>query len=170
MKAYISLATAITLTGWSERTFWRRFADGAVKRHVDEEKNGKSMIFLESIAPHLSILLTEDDLQLVLEADKGRPQAQSDLALLFLTQGKPKEAVYWLELAIKQGDASAMHWLGRAYVEGYGVPKDENLGLMWIAKAAAAGHVVSQAQMTGMIRGAISNACEYRAELPDSWH
>jgi TPR repeat protein len=156
MKPHISLAAAITLTGWSERTFWRRFADGSVDRHVDGEKNGKSMIVLDSILPHLSIPLTPEDVQLLLDADNGSAQAQSDMALLFLANAKPREAVYWLELAIKQGDASAMHWLGRAYVDGTGVPKDENLGLMWIAKAAAAGHVVSQAQMAGMINSVTS--------------
>jgi TPR repeat protein len=152
MKIYVSLATAITLTGWSERTFWRKFANGLIEKHVEEEKNSKSMVALDSILPHLFFVLTDDDVQLLLDADKGRAQAQSDLALLFLTNSKPKEAVYWLELAAKQGDGNAMYWLGRAYVEGTGVPKDENLGLMWISKAAANGHIISQAQMTGMIK------------------
>jgi hypothetical protein len=154
MREHIKLATAITLTGWSKRTFWRRFADGSVERGIENEVNEMSTVVLDSVLPHLWISLTDDDLQLVLEADKGNAEAQSDLALLFLSDAKPKEAVYWLELAIKQGDVSAMHWLGRAYVDGNGVPKDENLGLMWIAKAAAGGHVVSQAQMAGLVKGA----------------
>jgi TPR repeat protein len=42
--------------------------------------------------------------------------------------------------------------MGRAYAEGTGVPRDDNLGVMWIAKAAAGGHLISQAQISGMIR------------------
>ncbi len=152
MKTYVSLATAITLTGWSERTFWRRFAEGLIERRVEDGKNSKSMVALDSILAHLSFTLTDNDIQLLLDADKGDAKARSDLALLFLTNSKLKEAVYWLELAAKQGEENAMHWLGRAYVEGMGISKDENLGLMWIAKAAASGHVVSQAQMAGMIK------------------
>lgn len=114
------------------------------------------MIAFESIFPYLAISLPSEDVQLVLDADKGGKEAQSDLALLFLAGAKYKEAIYWLELAIKQGDASAMYWLGRAYVDGSGVSKDENLGMMWIAKAAASGHVVSQAQMQRMIQGVIA--------------
>jgi TPR repeat protein len=152
MPKLISLATAVTLTGWSERTFWRRFADGSVERNIGNEKNGKSMVSIDSILPHLAVPLTDDDIQLVVDADKGGAEAQSDLALIFLSNGKYREAMFWLELAIKQGDACAMHWLGRACIDGTGCPKDEDVGLMWIAKAAANGHVVSQAQMQGMIR------------------
>lgn len=154
MNQQIKISTAITLTGWSKRTFWRRFADGSVERGAENhvKANEVSTVVLDSILPHLWVTLTAEDLQLVLDADAGHAQAQSDLALLFRDLEKHKEALYWLELAIKQGDVSAMHWMGRAYVEGTGVPKDDNLGLMWIAKAAAGGHIVSQAQISGMIR------------------
>lgn len=153
MNQQIKISTAITLTGWSKRTFWRRFADGSIERGAEnqEKANEISTVVLDSILPHLWVTLTTEDLQLVLEADAGDAQAQCDLALLFRGLEKHKEALYWLELAIKQGEVSAMHWMGRAYIEGAGVPKDENTGLMWIAKAAAGGHVVSQAQISGMI-------------------
>ncbi|HEY0589494.1 MAG TPA: hypothetical protein VGD52_25435 [Pseudoduganella sp.] len=154
MNRQIKISTAITLTGWSKRTFWRRFADGSVERGAEnqERANEISTVVLDSILPHLWVVLTEEDLQLVLEADGGQAQAQCDLALLFRSLEKHKEALYWLELAIKQGDVSAMHWMGRAYAEGTGVLRDENMGVMWIAKAAAGGHVISQAQISGMIR------------------
>lgn len=155
MNQQIKISTAITLTGWSKRTFWRRFADGSVERGAEnqEKVNEISTVVLDSILPHLWVGLTAEDLQLVLEADAGQAQAQCDLALLFRGLEKHKEALYWLELAIKQGEMSAMHWMGRAYVEGAGVPKDDYMGLMWIAKAAAGGHLISQAQISGMIRG-----------------
>lgn len=155
MNQQIKISTAITLTGWSKRTFWRRFADGSVERGTENQvkANEVSTVVLDSILPHLWVTLTEEDLQLVLEADAGQAQAQCDLGLLFRGLEKHKEALYWLELAIKQGEMSAMHWMGRAYVEGTGVLKDDYTGLMWIAKAAAGGHLISQAQISGMIRG-----------------
>jgi len=69
------------------------------------------------------------------------------MALLFLSHKKSKNAVYWLELAIKQKHSDAMHWLGRCYIEGNGIDKNENLGLMWISKAAAEGHIISSEMM-----------------------
>lgn len=146
----ISLAAAITLTEWSERTFWRRFADGSVKRELESSGNGKSMVHLESIKAHMAIPLAPEDLALVRQADRGEAAAQSDLALLFLAAGKTRGAIYWLELAARQDYADAMHWLARCYLDGNGVAPDEYLGLMWLSKAAAHGHRISQGQLQVM--------------------
>jgi len=146
----ISLAAAITLTEWSERTFWRRFADGSVKREMESSSNGKSMVHLESIKPHITIPLTPEDLALVQQADRGDPAAQSDLALIFLASGRTRGAIYWLELAARQDYADAMHWLARCYLDGNGVAPDDHLGLMWLSKAAAHGHIISQGQLQVM--------------------
>ena len=146
----ISLAAAITLTEWSERTFWRRFADGSVKREMESSGNGKSMVHLDSIKPHMTILLAPEDLALVQQADRGDPAAQNDLALIFLASGKTRGAIYWLELAAKQDYADAMHWLARCYLDGNGVPPDDHLGLMWLSRAAAHGHRISQGQLQVM--------------------
>jgi TPR repeat protein len=146
---FVSIATAVTLTGWSERTFWRRLADGSVQRSA-ESANGRNMVRFDSIKMHLCVPLDADDILLICDADNGSAEAQVDLAILFMSYGKFKQAIAWLELAIKRDHAGAMHWLGRCHVEGNGVPKDENLGLMWIAKAAVQGHVISQGQMQAM--------------------
>lgn len=146
----ISLAAAITLTEWSERTFWRRFADGSVKREVESSGNGKSLVHLESIKAHIAMPLAPEDFALVQQADRGDPAAQNDLALIFLANGKPRGAIYWLELAARQDYADAMHWLARCYLDGNGVALDDNLGIMWLARAAANGHVISQGQLDAM--------------------
>ncbi len=143
----ISLHAAITLTGWSERTFWRRFAEGSIARQTVK---GSSMILFDLIEPHLCFPLQRDDLSVLESADAGDARAQTDLALVFLANGKPKGAIYWLELAARQGYADAMNWLGRCYLAAEGVAKDENVGIMWISKAAALGHVISHGQMHGM--------------------
>lgn len=146
----ISLAAAITLTEWSERTFWRRFADGSVKREMETGGNGKSMVHLESIKPHIAIPLASEDLLLVQQADRGDPAAQNDLALIFLASAKTRGAIYWLELAARQDYADAMHWLARCHLDGNGVAPDDHLGLMWLSKAAAHGHLISQGQLQVM--------------------
>lgn len=102
---------------------------------------------LDSIKSHISIQLTDEDLSLIKEADAGSAEAQNDLFLLLMERGKPKSALYWLELAVKQDYPDAMHWLGRCYIEGNGVPQNEDMGIMWLAKAAAHGHVISKEQL-----------------------
>lgn len=109
------------------------------------------MVDLDAIKSHACIPLEEDDGPLIQDADAGNAEAQNDLALLFLANSKPRAAIYWLELAAKQDYPDAMHWLGRCHIDGNGVLQEENLGMMWLAKAAAHGHAISQAQMQTML-------------------
>src|SRR5690606_35688324 len=128
-------------TGRSERTLWRWIADGTLSRADNQAGREKTMIHLHSVEPYFSLPLHSEDFDLLVEADAGNPEAQNDLALLFLANAKPEGGIYWLNLAAAQGHADAMHWLGRCYIEGNGLLKDENLGIMWLAKAAAQGHL-----------------------------
>ena len=143
----ITLPAAITLTEWSERTFWRKFADGSLAR---ETVNGKAMISFELINPHLCLALSPDDLAILASAVAGDAEAQNEMALIFLANKKPKNAIYWLEQAAKQGCADAMSLLSQCYMKGSGVPQDENTGMIWLAKAATQGHLISQCQMQGL--------------------
>ena len=147
---FISIASAMTLTTWSESTIRRRIADGKLIRKLEACTNGRSMVDLDSIQAHIELKLGEGDLALILAADAGDDQAQTDLALLFLQAGNVKGALYWLELAIKQDNASAMYYLGICHIEGKGVVQDENLGLMWISKAAVHGHLIAQGMLQSM--------------------
>ena len=130
----ISLAAAATLTEWSERTFWRRFRDGTIEREI---RNGKAVVQFSSIAAHACVPMTAEDVGLLDRADSGEAEAQTDLALLFLEHRKYKAALAWLTLAAKQDNPHAMYLLGRIYIDGAEEDKDENLGLMWLCKAAS---------------------------------
>jgi TPR repeat protein len=143
---YVSLQAAITLTGWSERTLRRRLADGALQSSSDN-KSYKTMISFDSIRADLCIPVEGETIELIEKADAGSAAAQNDLAVLFMENHQPKSAVYWLELAAKQGFADAMHWLGCCYLKGLGVPEDDNLAIMWIAKAASLGHSIAASQI-----------------------
>lgn len=144
---HISLQAATTLTEWSVRTIRRRLADGSLKCAADNEAYYKTMICFDSIKHDICIALDHDDLELIKAADAGDAQAQTDLAVLFLERNKPKSAVYWLELAVKQCFADAMQLLGCCYLKGNGLVKDDNLAIMWIAKAASLGHSIALAQI-----------------------
>ncbi|MCK9395645.1 MAG: sel1 repeat family protein [Methylobacter sp.] len=146
---HISLQATTTLTEWSERTIRRRVADGNLKCS-DNEAHYKTMICFDSIKHDICIALDQDDIELIKNADSGDAKAQNDLALLFLENNKLKSAVYWLKLAAKQNFTDAMHLLGCCYLEGNGLPKDDSLAIMWIAKAASLGHPIALAQIQSM--------------------
>jgi uncharacterized protein len=143
----ISLKTATLLTGMSMRTLRRRITDGTLTCASSEEDSNKTMICLDSIKNDIGIPLEPDAIELIKAADAGEPQAQNDLGVLFLENDKPQNAIYWLELAAKQNFADAMHLLGTCYLKGDGLAKDNNLALMWIAKAASLGHSIAIAQI-----------------------
>ena len=144
---HVSLQAATTLTEWSVRTIRRRIADGTLKCAADKEAYYKTMICFDSIKHDICISLAPDDIELIKSADAGDAAAQNDLALLFLEHDKLKSAVFWLESAAKQHFADAMQLLGSCYLTGNGLAKDDNLAIMWIAKAASLGHSIATAQI-----------------------
>lgn len=143
----MSIAATVALTEWSERTVWRRFSGSMVK---DEKSPHRSMVPFDDIQPHLCIPLEPEEIAVLGKADAGDAESQHEVALLFLARHQPKRAMYWLELAVKHGYADAMNLLGTCYLEGNGLPRDHNLGIVWIAQAAAHGHLISQRQMDGL--------------------
>lgn len=149
--APISIAASVAVTERSRRTWWRRIADGTVTRLADDAR-GRAMLSLAEVSPFICVPLDRADLEFLVRADAGDADAQNDIGQLFSNAGRPKIALYWLEQAAHQGHADAMQWLGRCYIAGEGVPKNRNIGLMWIAKAAAHGHVIAQAQIQGSFR------------------
>ena len=109
------------------------------------------MLSWDDVSSQICIPMTPEDLAFVLRADEGDAEAQTDIGQLFSIAGKYEAALYWLEQAAQQGNPDAMQWLGRCHLNGEGVPKDDNLGIMWIAKAASHGHVIAKSQMNAML-------------------
>jgi len=144
----LSLAATVTLTDWSERTIWRRIANCSLPH---KKIQGRVTLPFAAIQPYLCIALAPEEHALLARADacggEGDAAAQNELALVFLSQGKVKSALYWLQRAAAQGHADAMSLLGGCHLRGEGVPRDEAQGLMWLAKAAAAGHMIAQRQL-----------------------
>jgi hypothetical protein len=148
----ISLEAAIAMTGISKRTLWRRVSDGTIAKHK-EDARGRAMLAFAQIVGLIKLELSDEDLHMIVKADSGNANAQADVGGMFFVAGHIDAAVYWFDLAAAQGNADAMQWLGNCHASGLGVPKDDSLAIMWIAKAASLGHPVACQQIQGMRAG-----------------
>lgn len=146
----ISLDTAAIISERSKRTWQRRLAEGGITRLADDAR-GRSMVCLTDVAALVCVPLQGEEIEVLLEADAGSAGAQRDLGQIFASHEKYEIAAHWLRLAAEQGDADAMQCLGAAHAAGAGVEKDADLAIMWVAKAAASGHVIAQAQTRGLL-------------------
>ena len=72
-------------------------------------------------------------------ADKGQPEAQYDLGLLYAkglgVQRDLQVAQQWYEAAAAQGNAQAEYSLGQMYAQGWGIPADQASTLRWMEMA-----------------------------------
>lgn len=152
----LNLKTVMALTGWSKRTLWRRLSNGVVMREEQEDDGKATKISFDEIKEHICIPLIDEDFKLIQRADNGDVEAQIDLAVIFLENKKYKGAIYWLELAAEKKSSEAMHLMGICYLQGNGVFQDENLGIMWLAKAASYGHLIAKEQINSLTRRALA--------------
>lgn len=147
--AALSLQAAACVTGISKRTLWRRLGNGQLPRGPDDA-HGRATVWATALHNALQAPLQTADWPQVLAADAGDASAQMALALAYLTQSQWVSAHYWLEQAARQHHADAMHWLATLAFEGRLGPANPTAGLLWLAKAAQAGHAIAQAQMAGL--------------------
>ena len=115
------------------------------------------MLLWSELAPHICIPIKSADRPNIVLADAGDAEAQDDIGELFLMSEKYQAALYWFGQAAQQNNPDAMQWLGHCYIHGQGVLEDENLGIMWLAKAAALGHVIAQGQTKGLTGRALDS-------------
>lgn len=147
----LSVTTATAITDISERTWWRRIEQGAIQR-VSTGSGKQTRLLLSDVLPEISVSVTAEDIEFILLADAGDADAQNDIGQMFSIAGKLEAALYWLQQAANQGNPDAMQWLGQCYARGEGVPPDDNLSVMWLAKAASLGHVIAKGQMDGLLQ------------------
>jgi hypothetical protein len=149
----ISLDSAVMVSNWSRRTWWRRITDGVVSRLADDDR-GRTMLPWPAVQVQLTIPFNEADIAVLAEADRGDAAAQNDIGQLLASEGSREASLYWIRQAAEQDYPDAMQLLGQAYAAGAGVQKDDNLALMWIAKAAAKGHIIAAQQIRNLINSA----------------
>jgi TPR repeat protein len=92
-----------------------------------------------------------------IDAQRGDPQAQGDLGLLYEkglgTPVDDKQAVYWLTKAAKKGDVNSENNLGFMYFNGHGVAQDYAEAMRWFQKASDQGLASAQSNL-GLMYGA----------------
>jgi len=150
----ISLDAVIAISDCSRRTWRQRISQNPELKSCNDSK-GRTMLSLDSVSDFLSIPPEPGGLELILCADSGDADAQNDAGLLFFDLDNKKAAFYWWLAAAAQCHRDAMHLLGQCYAAGMGVPADKNIGIMWIAKAAAGGHLIALEQVKGLRRFAV---------------
>ncbi|WOO34051.1 sel1 repeat family protein [Diaphorobacter limosus] len=152
----LSLDASIAITGISRSTLWRRVTDGSIGRG-DKDGRSRAMLALGDVLPLVEVKLSAEDRAMLLRADAGDAEAQADMGALFYVAGAHKAALYWLQEAAAQDNADAMQWLGTAYAAGSGgggvIPQDDNLAIMWLARAAALGHRIAAYQLEQLRAG-----------------
>jgi hypothetical protein len=142
----ITIQAAIAISGRSQRTWWRRIEDGAVRKLAPDAR-GRARIALEDVLALVDCGLAPADQVLLAAADAGDAGAQSDIGELFLAAGRCEAGRYWLEQPAEQGHPNAMQSLSHCYLAGRGAPRNEHMAIRWLAEAAARGHVIARAQM-----------------------
>ncbi|NEX23098.1 sel1 repeat family protein [Thiorhodococcus mannitoliphagus] len=143
----ICLNTAISITGLSRRTLWRRIGEGGVATLGTHGPGEETRLSLDDVLPLSSLPLKQEDRSLILAADDGDAESQCCLALVFFTAHQPAEAVRWLTRAAKQLYPDAMCYLGRCYLSGEGIERDDDAGILWLSQAAAKGYPLAQQLM-----------------------
>ena len=142
-----SIFTASILLGRSERTLQRWCEEGALRTvHRDPRKSQRQLIDLRQVLERFGLLPDAAFPELVVQADRGDADAQTELALALLATEHNAAAVTFLEAAARQGRPEAMHWLFLCHIQGRGVPRDEDQAMAWLNKAAANGHVIAREQ------------------------
>jgi TPR repeat protein len=90
-------------------------------------------------------------------ADKGVPEAQNNLGLMYAagraTARDDVKAVSWYRKAAEQGYPLGQINLGNMYLAGRGVPRDEAEATAWYRKAAAQGEERAKGNLTAVDRG-----------------
>lgn len=150
MKKSISIDTVVILTNISKRTIWRRLNDRKIIR-TGTDTRGRTMLDLNDIISMLPFSISEDDYELLTGVDNSDPNAQNDLAQLFMECNKFESAHYWFRQAADQQHADAMQNLSTLYHKGLGIEKNKSEALTWLLKAATQGHIIAKEQLKAFL-------------------
>nr|WP_217346029.1 SEL1-like repeat protein [Noviherbaspirillum sp. L7-7A]MBV0880391.1 SEL1-like repeat protein [Noviherbaspirillum sp. L7-7A] len=153
----VSLSTAMTLSDLSESTFRRRIRRGEIRLLPLPGPGGREGIAIDPDAAYMNAAIAIDHWELVKAADRGDATAQTELALILQQHRKFRAAVYWLRLAAKRNDSHALHWLARCHLEGKGVARNEDKGIMLLARSALLGNVISAHQLAALRHGFVQH-------------
>lgn len=144
--ASCSIQTASILLNRNKRTLQRWCEDGTLHVVACDPGKQRQRIDLTQILGLFGPCAEPELAALIVAADSGAPDAQNDLGMVMLQEGKAQGAVAFFQESAQQGYPEAMHWLYQCHLKGLGVKRDENLAMMWLHQAAAHGHAIAKAQ------------------------
>ncbi|WP_194712425.1 tetratricopeptide repeat protein [Noviherbaspirillum soli] len=153
----VSLSTAMTLSDLSESTFRRKIRSGEIGLLLTDDAGVREGIAIDRNAAYLNTDIAIGHWELVKDADRGDPLAQTELALILQRHRKFRAAVYWLQLAARKNDSHALHWLARCHLEGRGVARNDDKGIMLLARSAMLGNMISAHQLAALRHGFIQH-------------
>ncbi|HEX8885392.1 MAG TPA: hypothetical protein VF797_12960 [Noviherbaspirillum sp.] len=153
----VSLSTAMTLSELSESTFRRKIRSGEIRLLPLPGPGDREGIAIDLNVAYLNAAIAIDHWELVKDADRGDATAQTELALILQQHRKFRAAVYWLQLAAKKNDSHALHWLARCHLEGRGVARNEDKGILLLARSALLGNVISAHQLAALRHGFVQH-------------
>jgi len=136
--AWISLNTAVSISGLSKRTLWRHIESGALAALRPTDPGGCTRVRAADLLTVCA--LDRVDEPLLMAADQGEPSAQRDLGLLLIEQGRTETGLAFLKLAARQGDAHALYRLGRDQLCRTLNPDERENALLNLYHAGLKGH------------------------------
>ncbi len=125
------------------------------------------------IKPAITALkyLQEAGLDHWLAAEKGKAQAQYQVAKMFIDAGQPSDiekALPWLEKAAQQNNAQAALALGKLNKNGTYFPANNPLAFKWLKKSAELGNAEAQHQLSLLYKNGIGTSSD--DTLAQHWH
>lgn len=145
----VSVDCAASLSALGKRTWWRKIQSGKISKLMPDAF-GRTRVPLADALRLAVVSLSDEDIQVLLMADAGDADAQDDIGQFFLQARFVDAALYWLQLAVKQGHANSMQILAGCYARGDGFEKNEQTAIKWLREAAMRGHSIGQAQLAGL--------------------
>lgn len=134
----ITITTAASISSVSKRTLWRRISDAALSA-TSRGARDQTMLNIDDVLPLCVLEGAGEERALIIAADRGDPEAQSDLAMMLLEQGQAERAIPWLARAAGRFYPDAMYTLGRCLLTGEGVAENRTEGADWIQRAGRQG-------------------------------
>lgn len=148
----VNIKTAAMLTGKCAHTLRKWAARGLVESVMASNGrpgnfNSRQLFDLASLAPHTPARLTKKFIQTLLKAEKGDVESIMAVAEHLLSCGPSSLVIPWYEEAATKGDPTAMNTLSECYFRGFGVKRNDALGLKWLSEAAIHGNVSAQSKV-----------------------
>lgn len=145
---FICLSTAMTITGLSKRTLWRRIGEGRIATDSKPAPGEKTLVDLHDVLKCSPLEFKPEERAIIADADQGDRAAQCNLGFLLMKAGRQDNAIHWLRLSAKQLYPIAMCYLGKHSFTDKGLERSERSNLMCLNQLADTGNLIARDLVT----------------------